>query len=252
MALACDPPATGSDGDDRPRGAEEQTTQVAWTEASLRSARIVVRRDGTVEIYDRHGELRAQLFDPQARFQATLEPVVGIREWARPQPQVSVRLAGLSDWLTRSAREHRARTGIEARVFAESQRVMIAIAESAETVERGLASLESELAVLWADTSKAAAERRVLLFERWDECEEGARAQTVVRVERAAEVPDAIRAQAGERAREAIERFVRTRLPAGSRDGYGREELERLNDRRRSRRAFAPYQADRAEAETSG
>lgn len=242
VVLGCDPP-----GGRRPeqRSSEHKAARDPVADAALGDAKVVVLKDGTVEIYDRNGQLRARIIDPQARFVATLEPIAGTEEWAKPSPQLTVPIAGLSDWLTRRGDERRARTTLEAEGLTESHRMMVAIADAAETTEQGLAALEGELAALWSDTSKPAIERRRLLFERWDESEEAPEgtAAEVVRVQSAAVAPDAIRAQAGERARDAIEAFIRARLPAGSGDAYGAEELAALDRRRTSRQRFAPYGA---------
>lgn len=243
LGLACDPPSAERSKDDEllRRGAQVAGTRDPVADAALGEAKVIVREDGTVEVYDRNGVLRTQVIDPQARFVATLEPLAGAKEWTRPHPQLSVPLAGLSDWLTRRGNERRTRAKLEAEGLTESQRTMIAIAEAAETTEQALAALDGELAALWTDTRMSAAERRRLLFQRWDESAETDAAPKVARVEQANAAPDAIRAQAGERAREAIEAFVRTRLPAGGGDAYGTEELERLNGSRKSRRRFDPY-----------
>ena len=241
ICVGCDPASAGrSEGNASP-GAEGKSAPGALAETSIRDASIIVRQDGAVEIYGRHGDLRARILDPEARFLATLEPLTGTAEWAKPHPYISVPIAGLSDWLTRGAREHRARARLEAEGLTESHRLMVSIAEAAESVELRLAALDAELAALWADASKPAAERRRLLFERWDECEEGEAPRSVVEVQRAAAAPDALRGQAGERAREIVEKFVRAHLPEGGEHAYSREELAQLNRRRASRRPFTPY-----------
>lgn len=259
VGLACDPPGAARN-DERPT----RTARDPVADAALGDAKVVVLRDGTVEIYDRNGTLRAQVIDPQARFVDTLQPIAGTREWTTPHPDLTVPLAGLSDWLTRRGNERRARAALEAEGLTESQRMMVAIADAAESTERALATLDGELAALWADTSRPASERRRLLFQRWDESEEGPKAGDagdasdagdagdVVRIEGAAVAPDAIRAQAGVRGREAIEAFVRARLPAGSGDAYATEELAALNRGRKSRRPFAPYGAALADGEATG
>ncbi len=244
---ACDPPPSVHRSKDDTllrHGAREPSTRDPVADAALGDAKVVVLKDGTVEIYDRNGELRAQVVDPQARFVATLAPMTGAPAFSQPHPDVSVALAGLSDWLTRRGEDRRARAALEADGLSESQRVMTAIATAAEHTERQLAALDDELAELWADTSTPASERRRVLFERWDECEEGVISSGPLRVTTAVEAPDALRGQAGARARLAIEAFVRMRLPAGSGDAFGSKELHGFNARRKSVQPFAPYRSE--------
>lgn len=239
--MACDPPGGRQTSDEDAKG---KTARDPVADAALGSAKVIVLEDGTVEIHDRNGELRARIIDPQARFVDTMEPLSGTKEWAKPHPYVSVPIAGLSDWLTRRGNERRPKAALESKGLVESHRMMVAIAEAAETTEQGLAALESELAALWSDTSKPASERRKLLFSRWDESEEDRSGNTtaaVLRIDGAAAAPDALRAHAGQRAREAIEAFIRARLPAGSGDAYGAAELAGLNATRASRQRFDPY-----------
>jgi hypothetical protein len=244
VVLACDPQSgTERSKDDTMlrQGARDDSRRDPLAVAALRDAKLVVLRDGTIELYDRHGELRAQVLDPQARFVSTLEPLTGTQSFAKPHPYVSVPLAGLADWLTRRGQERRAKEALEEAGLSESQRLMVAIAEVAETTERELAALDGELAELWVDTSKPASERRRLLFELWDECEEGDGTGRKLRVTDAETAPDALREQAGERARATIETFIRKRLPAGSGDAFSPAELAALDARRRSKRPFDPY-----------
>lgn len=250
--MACDPPpSTERSKDDTllRGGARDESTRDPVIDAALGDAKVAVLKDGTIEIYDRHGELRAQVADPQARFVATLEPMTGAPGYTKTHPYISVGLAGLSDWLTRRGQDRKAKAALEAEGLSESQRLMTAIAEAAENTERQLAVLDDQLAALWADTSKSASERRRVLFERWDESEEGDGASEPLRVTTAALAPDAIRGQAGARARTAIEAFVRQRLPAGSGDAFTTQEIEALNTRRKSVRPFEPYGS---EADPSG
>ncbi|MEX1363376.1 MAG: hypothetical protein AB1Z98_09640 [Nannocystaceae bacterium] len=242
VLLGCDPPSAGRSKDDTLlRGADDEGTRDPAARAALGKAEVVVLEDGTVQIFDRHGELRAQIIDPRARFVDTLEPMAGTKGWARPNPELSIPLAGLSEWLTKRGQDRKAKATLEAKGLTESQRQMVAIAEAAERTENSLAALDDELAALWADTGRPAAERRRLLFARWDECEEGDPAAEPLTVVDAAAAADAIRARAGARARATIEAFVRAELPAGGTAAYPAEELARLNEGRTSAREFAPY-----------
>lgn len=248
LALAaCDPPSAGRSTHDTllPRSGQGQETEQRdpVTEAALGEARLVVLADGTLDLYDRHGRLRARVLDPGTRFPDVLELSKVPMGRAKPHPEITVRLAGLSDRLTHRGQEREQQEAIEAKGLTESARVLAAIAEAAEITEQRLAALDGELEALWTDTSKPASERRRLLFERWDECEEGDGSTEPLRLTTAVELPDALRGQAGDRARATIEAFVRKHVPARSGDAFGAAELEALNERRESERRFDPYGA---------
>ena len=95
VVFACDPPAgTERIKDDTMlrQGARDDSRRNAVATAAIRDAKVVVLLDGTIELYDRHGNLRAQVLDPQARFVSTLEPITGTENWAKPHPYVTVPL----------------------------------------------------------------------------------------------------------------------------------------------------------------
>jgi hypothetical protein len=242
LVLACDPPSVGRSTHDTllPRNGQEEANRDPVADTALGDAKLVVLTDGTLELYDRHGQLRARVLDPGTRFPDVLELAKVPLSRSKPHPELVVRLGGLAERLTHRGQEQREREALEAKGLTQSQRLLTAIAEAAEATERGLAALDGELVELWVDTSKPASERRRLLFERWDECEEGEATTATLRTT-AEEAPDAIRGQAGARARATIEAFVRRRLPAGSGDAFGEEELAALNERRKSTQRFEPY-----------
>ena len=93
-----------------------------------------------------------------------------------------------------------------------------------------LRSLPRELEKMWRDDTRSLADRRRLLFERWDECVDAREDSEAARV--------------GAQARATVLSFIRTRLPAGSPDAYTQAELVALNARRVSRVPFAPYALD--------
>ncbi len=243
--LACDPPSVGRSTHDTllPRSGQGQEGEHRdpVADAALGQSTLAILTDGTLELRDRHGRVRARVLDPGARFPDVLELSKVPLGKPKPHPEVSVRLAGLADRLTHQGRERREHEALAAQGLSESARVLGAIVEAAEATERQLAALDGELEALWADARTPASERRTRLFERWDECEEGEGASEVVQPSTAVELPDALRQQAGERARAAIEAFIRKRLPAGSGDAYGAEELAALDGRRKSKRRFDPY-----------
>jgi hypothetical protein len=242
---ACDPPSAGRSTHDLllPRSGQGQEAEHRdpVADAALGEAKLVVLADGTLDLYDRHGRLRARVLDPSTRFPDVLELSKVPMGRAKPHPEISVRLAGLSDRLTHRERARKEQEALEAKGLGESARVLAALAEAAETTERRLAELDGELAALWTDTSKPASERRRLLFVRWDECEEGDGSTEPLRLTTAVEAPDALRGQAGDRARATIEAFVRKHVPTGSGDAFGAEELAAFNGRRKSTRRFDPY-----------
>lgn len=245
--VACDPPSAGRSTHDTllPRSGQGQQGEARdpVADVALGEAKLVVLADGTLELRDRHGRVRARVFDPGTRFPDVLELSKVPLGKAKPHPELSVRLAGLSDRLTQQGRDRHEQEALAAKGLTESARVLAAIAEAAEATEQQLAALDGELAALWTDASVPASERRRRLFARWDECEEGDGASDPLRLTAAVELPDALRVQAGERARATIEAFVRERVPAGSGDAYGAEELAALNERRKSERRFEPYGA---------
>jgi hypothetical protein len=97
-----------------------------------------------------------------------------------------------------------------------------------DSLTRSFAALPALLSWVWHDRQYSLAERRELIFRIWDE---------------AAEPDDRELGAAGAEARRMIAAFVRRELPARSPDGYGDEELRRLNTRRPGLVPFAPYQA---------
>lgn len=242
VLLACDPPSVGRSTHDTllPRSGQEETRRDPVADATLGDASLVVLADGTLELRDRHGRLRARVFDPGARFPDVLELSKVPMGRSKPHPEISVRLAGLSDRLTRQGRERREQEALEAKGLTESARVLAAIAEAAEITEQRLAALDGELEALWADASKPASERRRLLFERWDECEE-APGDVLDRAAKGISETDAERGRGGEELRRRIEAFVRQVAPAGSPQAFDAAELSRLNARRSSRQRFDPY-----------
>jgi hypothetical protein len=97
-----------------------------------------------------------------------------------------------------------------------------------DSLTRSFAALPALLSWVWHDGQYSLAERRELIFRIWDE---------------AAEPDDRELGAAGAAARRVIAGFVRHELPAGSADGYGDEELRRLNARRPGMVPFDPYHA---------
>ncbi|MBK9753844.1 MAG: hypothetical protein IPO88_10120 [Nannocystis sp.] len=126
-------------------------------------------------------------------------------------------------------------------------RIQIAVAFTRQLLETRLGELGQELLGLGADASRSLAERRALLFQRWDECDERMLAGLPTGgSELPAEAVSAIdeaRLAAAEKARRTIEGFIRRQLPRGSARAYTADELKELNRRRVSVEPFAPYEA---------
>jgi hypothetical protein len=120
-------------------------------------------------------------------------------------------------------------------------RTRLAIAWHLEHLRRKLGELDQELLAAWSDRSRPAAARRELLFRLWDECDEAFALELGDIPADAITTIDAARVATAEAARDRIESFVRRHLPAGGLHAFSSAELQRLNAKRRSRDAFAPY-----------
>ncbi len=92
------------------------------------------------------------------------------------------------------------------------------LARTAEIVRQNLDAM-------WPALSTPAA-RKQALFDLWDEVDESGDEELVA---------------AGKSARATIIGFLRARFPAGSSNAFTASEVERLNSKRHSRTAFAPY-----------
>jgi hypothetical protein len=103
-----------------------------------------------------------------------------------------------------------------------------------------LNGLQDEIDAIWNRSGLSVAERKRLLFERWDECEEAGGEFPGFQTADASVLDESRRAYA-KAARQKIIRFVRSVVPKDGADGYTVAELEQLNQRRVSTQAFAPY-----------
>ncbi|MBL8974305.1 MAG: hypothetical protein JNK56_27175 [Myxococcales bacterium] len=133
-------------------------------------------------------------------------------------------------------------------------RIQISVAYTRQLLETRLAELGQELLGLTADASRSLAERRAILFQRWDECDERMLSGLPTTAERG-ELPveavsaiDEARLAAADKARRAIEGFIRRQLPRGSSRAYTPAELGEFNRRRVSAEPFAPYELHEARA----
>jgi hypothetical protein len=119
------------------------------------------------------------------------------------------------------------------RVFLErtfDERAQMRVTNQVEDLRDVIGALRGELARIWGDTRRSAAERRALLFALWDDC-----------LEPGAEVAGDAATAAAVTARATIIGFIRTQLPSDDPDGYSAAELADLNERRSSKQPFEPY-----------
>jgi hypothetical protein len=147
----------------------------------------------------------------------TTIPIIGgsfdvgdaVERWVGNDPYASRKLSFLD------------RTRDERVLMGERERARLA-ADTDQAVRRHLTRL-------WARGDLTLAEKRAAIFELWDDCADDAA------------VDDAITGDAGARARRHIVGFIRARLPAGTDRAYRSDELDRLNQQRKSKLRFAPY-----------
>jgi hypothetical protein len=123
-------------------------------------------------------------------------------------------------------------------------RIQLAVNFTLRLLDTRLGELNQELLGLMSDDSRALAERRAILFQRWDECDErvgqGLPASGELPAE-AVSMIDQARLDAAAKARRSIEAFIRRQLPRNTPRGYTAAELAEFNRRRVSVEVFDPY-----------
>lgn len=123
-------------------------------------------------------------------------------------------------------------------------RIQLAINYTLQLLETRLGELNQDLLGLMSDGERALAQRRALLFQRWDECDErvarGLPGGDELPTE-ALSMIDEARLAAAARARRSIEAFIRRQLPRGTSRAYTAAELAEFNRRRVSVEVFDPY-----------
>jgi hypothetical protein len=109
------------------------------------------------------------------------------------------------------------------------QRICMARQAQARRLVEALAQIGAKVRGIARRSDLSPLERRRAVFEIWDECAEGSTDLT---------------ADYGEKARSIIQSAIRELFPAGTDLGYSPAELLVLNERRTSRRRFAPYERE--------
>ncbi len=197
----------------------------------------LVRRDGSVLFADRWRRLDHR---KHLSGRGLALPTEGARAL---NPFAGWRVTGPNEWalaMSGSDPSAAAKAGFLARTAAFRHKLAIGFARL--QFKEGLRALPGQLLAIWSDRSRAAAERRRLIFRRWDDAAETI-GTPIVATDDAASI-DVERARTGDAARDAIEAFCRRHLPAGSAHAFTPDELRRLNRTRKSAATFDPYGAD--------
>ena len=207
--------------------------------------------------------------DPGKRFTAAVNPDGSVRfgnRWGRDQHGERMRgsgaalrsfgptgigaggmaMTGPTEWLLfLSGQEFDAAAKTKFLNQTRDLRIQLAVAFTLRLLQTRLDELNHELLGLWSDASRPIAERRALVFQRWDECDERLSSGLPTAGELPAEAASTIdqaRLDAADRARRTIEGFIRRQMPRGTPRAYTASELAELNRRRVSVETFAPYE----------
>lgn len=205
--------------------------------------------------------------DPGKRFTVAINPDGSVRfgdRWGRDQHGQRVKgsgwalrqigptgvgMGGPTEWLRAlSGQELDASAKTEFLNMTRALRIQLAVEFTRQLLRTRLGELERELQNISSDADRTLAQRRELLFQRWDECDERfAVGQPGPEVpEEALSEIDRDRLTAADTARRSIEAFIRRQHPRGSARGYSAVELADLNKRRVSAQPFAPYNPPKA------
>ncbi len=112
-------------------------------------------------------------------------------------------------------------------------------------LQRAIEQLDADLRGLWSDAISPKA-RRLAVFELWNRLEDRLPPVPLHPPPDVRRQLETNRAEAGVEGREAVFAFIRTYLPRGTKEGYGRIELRRLEQRRLGHLPFAPYEPSTA------
>jgi len=199
----------------------------------------LVRRDGSVLFADRWRKL-----DHRKHLSGRGLALPG--EGARAlNPFAGWRVTGPSEWalaMSGSDPSAAAKAGFLARTA--SFRTKLAIGFARLQFKEGLRALPGQLLAIWSDKSRSLADRRRLIFRRWDDSVEAAAHADDASAPDAAASIDLERAETGLAARAAIEAFCRRHIAPTSKHAFSPDELRRLNRTRKSAAPFDPYGAD--------
>ncbi len=186
--------------------------------------------------------------DPAGRFVATLKPDgrVNFRNKGAKGSWTNIGLAGPGDALMAAAGDDPyARLKAKLLKATFEMRLGMAVNFQKKQLDKRLSRLESELGKIWADQRRGLADRKELLFQRWDECDEPEE------LEPRSELPgfgavdnselDEARQSAASSARKRILKFIRKHAPKGSAEAFTAAEIADMNRRRASKQKFSPY-----------
>jgi hypothetical protein len=199
--------------------------------------------------------------DPGKRFTAAFNPDGSVRfgdRWGRDQHGQRMKgsgwalrqigpsgigMSGPTEWLLDLSGVERDAAAKTALLNATRElRIGLAVAFTHNLLRTRLAELDGELRAISDDADQTLAERRALLFQRWDECDERmTRDLPSAAPEEALSEIDRARLDAAASARRTIETFIRRQYPKGSARAYTPAELAEFNRRRVSAEEFAPY-----------
>ena len=149
-------------------------------------------------------------------------PASGPTEWAFAARGRDPSAAAKAEFLARTA-------PLRTRLAKDSVRAQM---------QDALDALEDDLSKLWGDDALSAAQKRVIVFERWDGLADASSHSDTAST---AKDLDALRAAYASRARRRIEAFVRRELPKDSAVQFPATELASLNAARRGTALFDPY-----------
>jgi hypothetical protein len=201
----------------------------------------LVRRDGSVLFADRWRRLDHR---QHLSGRGLALPSEGARAL---NPFAGLRVTGPNEWalaMSGGDPSAAAKAGFLARTSAFRHKLAIGFARV--QFKEGLRALPGQLLAIWSDRSRPAAERRRLIFRRWDDAAEPTSTPTEApeATDQAAASIDIERARTGQAARDTIEAFCRRHLGPNTAHGFSPDELRRLNANRKSAATFDPYGSD--------
>jgi len=189
--------------------------------------------------------------DPDKRFTVAIAPdgrisfrTPPVRLDLKLGQQAKLRFGGPAEAAMRAGGQERLqRDKLRITKATEALRLRMAIAYTRARIEEQRAALPRELDRVWMAIGVPDDRRRRNLFQLWDDCEEPLLGAAIPLEDTNVDGElDRIRRQAGSEARKVIETYIRTELPKGSQIAFTDVELQELNQGRRSKARFAPYE----------